>query len=72
MALLTETWHRSVHFFGERKVVAFDISKAFDRVWHQGLISKEKSYGVGNTFLRWPSDFLCNRSIRVVNDEDDH
>ena len=32
MALLTETWNRSVHFFGERKVVALDISKAFDRV----------------------------------------
>ena len=47
MALLTETWHRSVHFFGESKVVALDISKAFDWVWHQGRISKVKSYGVG-------------------------
>ena len=52
MALLTETWNRSVHFFSERKVVALDISKAFDRVWHQGLISKVKGYGVGNTFIR--------------------
>ena len=68
MALLTETWNRSVHFFGESKVVALDISKAFDSVWHQGLISKVKSYGVGNTFIRWLSDFLCNRSIRVVID----
>ena len=68
MALMTETWNRSVHFFGEIKVVALDISKAFDRVWHQGLISKLKSYGVGNTFIRWLSDFLCNRSIRVVID----
>ena len=33
-------------------VVALDISKAFDRVWHQGLISKVKSYGVGNSFIR--------------------
>ena len=60
MALLTETW--SVHFFGESKVVALD------RVWPQDLISKVKSYGVGNTFIRWLSDFLCNRSIRVVID----
>ena len=44
IALLTETWNRSIHFFGESKVVALDISKAFDRVWHQGL-SKVKSYG---------------------------
>ena len=66
MALLTETWYRSVHFLGESNVVAWDISKAFDRVWHQGLISKVKSYGVGNTFIQWLSDFLCNPSIRVV------
>ena len=37
-------------------------------MWHQGLISKVKSYGVGNTFIRWLSDFQCNRSIRVVID----
>ena len=67
-ALLTETWNRSVHFIGESKVVALDISKAIDRVWHQSLISKVQSYGVGNTFIRWISDFLCNRSIRVVID----
>ena len=60
MALFTETWNRNVHFFGESKVVAL----AFDRVWHQGLISKVKSYGVGNPFIRWLSDVLCNRSIR--------
>ena len=66
MALLTETWNRSAHFFGESKVIALYISKAFDRFWHQGLISKVKSYGVGSTFIRWLSDFLCNRSIRVV------
>ena len=68
VALLTETWNRSVHFFGESKVVALDISKASDRVWHQGLISKVKSYAVGNAFIRWPSEFLCNRWIPVVID----
>ena len=46
MALLTKTWHRRVHFFGESKIVASDISTAFDRMWHNGLISKVKSYGV--------------------------
>ena len=51
MALLTEAWNRSVYFFGKSKLVALDISKGFDRVWHQGLISKVKSYGVGNTWL---------------------
>ena len=60
MALLTETWNRSVQFFSESKIVTLDISKAFDRVWHQGH--------TGNTFIRWLSDFLYNRSIYVVID----
>ena len=68
LALLTETWNRSIHFFGESKVVALDISKAFDSVWHQGLISKVKSYGVGKTFILLSSNFPCNCSIRVVID----
>ena len=68
LALLTETWNTSVHFFVVRKVVALDISKAFERVWQQGLISKLKSYGIGNTFIQWPSDFLYNCSIRVAID----
>ena len=68
MSLLSETWSRGIHAFGESKVVALDISKAFDRVWHDGLISKIRCYGVSNTFIRFLSDFLCNRSIRVVVD----
>ena len=59
MALLTEAWNWSVHFIVENKVVALNISKAFDRVWH--LMSKVKGYGVGNTFIRWLSDFLYDR-----------
>ena len=28
------------------RAVALDISKAFDRVWHAGLLHKLKSYGI--------------------------
>ena len=28
------------------RAVALDISKAFDRVWHAGLLHKPKSYGI--------------------------
>ena len=31
---------------GATQVVALDISKAFDRVWHAGLLHKVKSYGI--------------------------
>ena len=37
---------------GTTRVVALDISKAFDRVWHAGLLHKLRSYGIpGQIFL---------------------
>ena len=51
---------------GATRAVAFDISQAFDRVWHAGLLHKFKSYGIsGQIFC--PS-FLSNRQLRVVLD----
>ena len=41
-----------------------DISKAFDRVWHKGLIYKMKAAGI--TLLDWFQDYLSNRKQCVV------
>ena len=46
--------------------VFLDISKAFDRVWHDGLIFKLKSYGVTGPFLSLIRNFLTDRYQRVV------
>jgi hypothetical protein len=36
----------------EIRVIFFDISKAFDRVWHRGLLFRLKKMGiVGNLLL---------------------
>ena len=43
-----------------------DISKAFDRVWHKGLLFKLESVGIGGCFLNWFTDYLDNRVQRVV------
>ena len=35
-----------------------DISKAFDKVWHEGLICKLKSYGIGGNPLKLLENYL--------------
>jgi len=39
-----------------------DISKAFDRVWHRGLVAKLKSYGFIGDILLWLTYYISNRS----------
>ena len=53
---------------GTIRVVAFDISEAFDRVWHVGLLHKLKSYGISGRIFGLISSFLINRWLRVVLD----
>ena len=42
-------------------VVFLDMSKAFDKVWHKGLIFKLKSMGISDTLLELLKSFLKNR-----------
>ena len=46
--------------------VFLDISKAFDKVWHPGLIFKLEQNGISGKLLRLIKDFLSNRKQRVV------
>ena len=46
--------------------VFLDISKAFDNVWHDGLIFKPKQNGISGSLLNLLSNFLKNRKQRVV------
>ena len=48
--------------------MVLDISKAFDRVWHTGLLHKLKSYGISGQIFGLISSFLSNRQHRVVLD----
>ena len=41
----------------ETRGVFLDISKAFDRVWHEGLLYKLKSYGISGPL------FIFNKSF---------
>ena len=43
-----------------------DLSKAFDRVWHEGLLCKLKCNGIDGNLLGLFKDFLRNRRRHVV------
>lgn len=47
-------------------MVFCDVSKAFDRVWHKGLVFKLEQHGISGSLLDWLTDYLSNRSQRVV------
>ncbi|MCG8034058.1 MAG: reverse transcriptase family protein [Candidatus Thiodiazotropha taylori] len=50
----------------EVRAVFCDISKAFDRVWHRGLLHKLQVAGVTENILAWFENYLANRKQRVV------
>ena len=48
--------------------VFLDISAAFDKVWHKGLLAKLKQIGVTGKVLNLLESYLSNRRQRVVID----
>ena len=48
------------------RVVFGDISKAFDRVWHAGLLTNLSSIGITGQLNNWFSNYLSGRAQRVV------
>lgn len=49
----------------EVRAVFLDISKAFDKVWHKGLLAKLKSIGISGPLYSWFESYLTNRYQRV-------
>ena len=49
-------------------VIYLDFQKAFDKVPHQRLILKLKSYGMGNSIINWIEQWLKDMRQRVVVD----
>ena len=52
----------------EVRTVFCDISKAFDRVWHKGLVHKLRGTGCSVNVLAWFSSYRSGRKQRVVFD----
>ena len=69
--LLTQKLDRTARAFnrsGATRAVALGISKAFDRVWHAGLLHKLKSYAISGQIFDFISSYLSNRWLWVVLD----
>ena len=52
---------RAFNRSGVTRAAALDIFKAFDRVWHDGLLHKLKPYGISGQIFGLISSFLSKR-----------
>ena len=52
----------------EVRSVFLDISKAFDKGWHRGLLASLSSFGFQGNLLDWFGSHLTNRQQRVIID----
>ena len=63
LTVVSDRIPRVFNRFGATGAVPLDVSKAFDRVWHNGLLYKLKSYGISGQIFGLISSFLSNRRL---------
>ena len=68
LTVVSDRIARAFNRSGTTKAVAFDISNAFNRVWHAGLLHKLKSDGILGQIFDLISSFLSNKQLWVVLD----
>ena len=65
---LIDIFHHICQSFDEKQyscMVFCDISKAFDKVWHRGLLFKLRQNGIKGNLLAWISNYLSSRKQSV-------
>jgi hypothetical protein len=66
LLFITDKIHKALENGHEICMVFLDVSKAFDRVWHSGLLLKLRCLGIDGTLFDWLCNYLTNRKIRAV------
>ena len=66
---LVQQWSEALADSKYVSTVFFDLRKAFDRVWHKGLLVKLEAAEVQGPALSWFASYLSNRQqcTRVAN-----
>ena len=63
---LASDFYKALDMGKEIRIVFCDISKAFDKVWHKGLLFKLRKIGINSNLLLWFESYLSNRQQQVV------
>ena len=65
---LTQLWSEAIDNSDYAGVIFFDLSKAFDKVWHEGLLYKPRAAGICGPAYNWFMSFLADRCQATVVD----
>ena len=66
LLFIVDKIHKALEAGKEICLVFLDVSKAFDRVWHSGLLHKARCMGIEGRLFDWLCNYLSDRKIRVV------
>jgi hypothetical protein len=66
----SELYNSILNSLEQKEISCFlfcDFSKAFDKVWHRGLIHKMNYYGIKGPLIKWFENYLYQRKQKVIN-----
>ena len=66
LIILVDKIHSSLDINLEVRSVFLDMSKAFDKVWHEGLLFKLRQNGINGKLINLLKSYLSNRKQRVL------
>jgi hypothetical protein len=66
LVFITDKIYKALESGNDVCLVFLDVSKAFDRVWHAGLLHKCRSMGITGELYNWLVDYLSDRKIRAI------